>query len=82
MALALVVAACAEGGTEIADTTPQTLATTSTTVPPPTTSTTTTTRALSGPGYGGIAIIADDQAPPTLNPFAPQGDNFIVQIIA
>lgn len=40
------------------------------------------TRALSGPGYGGIAIIADDQAPPTLNPFAPQGDNFIVQIIA
>ncbi|MEE8485097.1 MAG: ABC transporter substrate-binding protein [Acidimicrobiia bacterium] len=40
------------------------------------------TRALSGSGYGGIAIIADDQAPPTLNPFAPQGDNFIVQIIA
>ncbi|MFV1999722.1 MAG: ABC transporter substrate-binding protein, partial [Acidimicrobiia bacterium] len=82
VALALVVAAC----TGVAnDTTapPATLTTTSSTLPSTTasSSTTTTTRAPSGPGYGGTAIIADDQFPPTLNPFAPRGDNFIVAVI-
>jgi len=82
VALALVVAAC----TGVAnDTTapPATLTTTSSTLPSTTSSssTTTTTRAPSGPGNGGTAIIADDQFPPTLNPFAPGGDNFIVAII-
>jgi len=39
-------------------------------------------RAPSEPGYGGEVIIADDQFPPTLNPYASGGDNFIVRIIA
>ncbi len=62
-------------------------ATTSTTVPASTTtteppSTTTTTRPLTfEPGYGGTVVIADDQAPPTLNPFVRGGDNFIVRRI-
>ncbi|MCP3976202.1 MAG: hypothetical protein GY720_17100 [bacterium] len=33
------------------------------------------------PRYGGEVVIADDQEPPTLNPFVPGGDNFIVWII-
>ncbi|GMQ92877.1 MAG: hypothetical protein BMS9Abin12_0354 [Acidimicrobiia bacterium] len=85
VALAFLVAACT-GSVDDAVAPPETLTTTSTTVkaPPTTTtssSTTTTTRAPSGPGYGGTVIIADDQFPPTLNPFAPGGDNFIVSII-
>ncbi|MFV1999893.1 MAG: hypothetical protein ACC654_05950 [Acidimicrobiia bacterium] len=82
VALALVVTACTGVATE-APAPPATLTTTSSTVAMTTisSSTTTTTRAPSGPGYGGTAIIADDQFPPTLNPFAPGGDNFIVAII-
>lgn len=53
-----------------------TTATTTTTIP-----TTTTTEARVGNPYGGVAIVADDQEPPTLNPYAPGGDNFIVTII-
>lgn len=84
VALALVVAACT-GSVDEATAPPATLTTTSSTVAatttaPPTT-TTTTIRTPSGPGYGGTVIIADDQFPPTLNPFAPGGDNFIVTII-
>mgnify|MGYP000290716011 CR=1 FL=1 len=30
---------------------------------------------------GGSVVIGDDQVPPTLNPYAPGGDNFIVSII-
>ncbi len=63
--IALVVAACTGAGDEAAE--PH--------------ATTSTVRAASGAGYGGTVIIADDQSPPTLNPFAPGGDNFIVTII-
>ncbi len=81
VALALVVAACTGAANET-PAPPATLTTTSSTVVATTTSSsTTTTRAPSGPGHGGTAIIADDQFPPTLNPFAPGGDNFIVAII-
>jgi peptide/nickel transport system substrate-binding protein len=90
MAVALIAAACA--ASDDADTTttssPSTTAA-STTVPvttvAPTTggaTTTTTSFVPFEPGYGGEAIIGDDQEPPTLNPFAPGGDNFIVSKIA
>lgn len=83
VALALVVAACT-GSVDEATAPPGTLTTTSSSVAATTTvptATTSTTRTPSGPGYGGTVIIADDQFPPTLNPFAPGGDNFIVAII-
>ena len=76
---ALVVAACASTPEPAATTTTLgTTTTTTTTIPPTTTS---TTEARVGNPYGGSAIIADDQEPPTLNPFAPGGDNFIVSIV-
>jgi hypothetical protein len=34
-----------------------------------------------GKAYGGEAIIGQDQEPPTLNSFAPGGDNFIVSLL-
>lgn len=46
-----------------------------------TTAAPTTTVALSGPAHGGEVIVADDQEPPTLNPFVEGGDYFIVNII-
>lgn len=81
--VALMVAACTSADPDGDAAAPSTLATTSSTQATTTTSssTTTTTRAPSGPGPGGIAIIADDQSPPTLNPWAPGGDNFIVWIV-
>jgi len=82
VALALVVVACTAPSDDTAP--PATLSTTSSTAAPTSTtssSTTTTTQAPSGPGYGGEVIIADDQSPPTLNPYASGGDNFIVSII-
>ncbi|MCL1593832.1 MAG: ABC transporter substrate-binding protein, partial [Actinomycetia bacterium] len=42
---------------------------------------TTTTEAKFEKPYGGEAIAADDQEPPTLNPFVPGGDKVIVSII-
>jgi len=76
---ALVAAACASTPEPAATTTTLgTTTTTTTTIPP---STTTTTEARVGNPYGGVAIVADDQEPPTLNPFAPGGDNFIVTIV-
>ena len=33
------------------------------------------------PRFGGEVVIADDQTPPTLNPYGPGGDNFIVSVI-
>ena len=33
------------------------------------------------PRYGGEVLIGDDQTPPTLNPYAPGGDNFIVWLV-
>lgn len=83
--LVLVVAACTVSPSD--DSAPSTTQTTTSSTAPPTAATTTTTSATtttwvpSGSGYGGVAIIADDQFPPTLNPFAPGGDNLIVSII-
>jgi len=84
--LILVATACTAVDQDVAETTPSTLSTTTLsqitlTEPPTTTSSTTTTRPPSGPGYGGVAIIADDHYPPTINPYSPGGDNFIVSII-
>ena len=83
VAVALMVAACTAADPDGDATASSTLATTSSTVAAATTSSTTTTtmRAPSGPGRGGIAIVADDWSPPTLNPWMPGGDNFIVSII-
>ena len=84
--LALVVGSC--GGSDTAATTSSSATTapsitttisTSTTTTEPTT--TTTVFVPAEPGYGGEAIIGDDQEPPTLNPYAPGGDNFIVHKI-
>ena len=86
IAFALVAAACSssDGGGDDETTTTTTAApeaeeTTTTTAAPETT--TTTTEAKPEKPYGGEAIVADDQEPPTLNPLAPGGDNFIVSII-
>ncbi|MGB9358393.1 MAG: ABC transporter substrate-binding protein [Acidimicrobiia bacterium] len=87
IAFALVAAACSSsegsGDDETTTTTttaaPDTEETTTTTAAPETT--TTTTEAKPEKPYGGEAIVADDQEPPTLNPLAPGGDNFIVSII-
>jgi len=84
LALALVAAACSsdEGGTEEETTTTaatETEESTTTTAAPE--ETTTTTEAKVENPYGGEAIVADDQEPPTLNSFVPGGDNFIVSII-
>ena len=82
IAFALVAGACSsdEGGED--ETTTTTTAapedTTTTTAAPETT--TTTEPALERP-YGGEAIVADSQEPPTLNSFVPGGDNFIVSIV-
>ncbi|MEN8238085.1 MAG: ABC transporter substrate-binding protein [Actinomycetota bacterium] len=91
IAFALVAAACSStdddtGATE--ETTATTVAedvATTTEAPAATTTeapaeTTTTAAALERP-YGGEAVVGDSQEPPTLNPFVPGGDNFIVSII-
>jgi peptide/nickel transport system substrate-binding protein len=83
VAVALLVAACS-GGSGPGETSTSgaasstTEVSTSTTADPPST---TTTEPLLGPGYGGTVTIADDQWPPTLDPLAEGGDNFIVSII-
>jgi peptide/nickel transport system substrate-binding protein len=92
IALALVAAACSSssddtsGATTTAAATETTVAAaTETTVAPATTTTaapaTTTTEAAVEHPYGGEAIVGDAQEPPTLNPFVPGGDNFIVSIV-
>ncbi len=84
IAASLVAAACASTAEPAATTTTVPPATT-TTVPPTTTTvpptTTTTTEPRVGNPYGGMAIIANDQEPSTLNPYAPMGGDFIVSII-
>jgi peptide/nickel transport system substrate-binding protein len=84
VAFALVAAACSsdEGGTEEETTTTTTAATEETTTTTAAAETTTTTEPALERPYGGEAIVADDQEPPTLNGFIPGGDNFIVSIIA
>ena len=85
LAFALVAAACGDStdsGTDAPATTtaaPTTEAP-STTAAAGTTAAPTTTEAPGKP-YGGEAIVADDQEPPTLNPFVPGGNNFIVGIV-
>ncbi len=77
--LALVAAACNPGS----DTTTTAIETSE----PPEESTTTeapettTTEARPQRPYGGEAIVADDEEPPTLNPFLPGGHKTIVSII-
>ena len=83
LAFAMVAAACG-GTTDGGDDATTTTEGATTTAAPDTTvaeETTTTTTEAPGKPYGGEAIVADDQEPPTLNPFAPGGDNFIVSII-
>ena len=85
LAFALVVAACGddEGGGETTTTTAAAETTTTTAAPTTTAAETTTTTEAEPEGkpYGGEVIIGDDQEPPTLNTFAPGGDNFIVSKI-
>lgn len=79
IAFALVATACAADPAVEETTTTATEAPMATTTAPP--ETTTTTEPLPVRPHGGQAIVADDQEPPTLNSFAPGGDNFIVSII-
>ncbi len=72
LAFGLVAVACGDDDTS---------GTTATTQATTTTGATTTTEGLPQHPYGGQVIIGDDQEPPTLNPFAPGGDNFIVSKI-
>lgn len=80
LAALLALAACQTGeGAPSTTTSPPATSTTSaptttTTSTATTTSTTTTTRP---PGPNEV-VIGDDQEPPTLNPYAPGGDNWIV----
>jgi peptide/nickel transport system substrate-binding protein len=80
LAFALVAAACSSdsGDTETTTTTAAPDDTTTTTAAP---DTTTTTEPKVEHPYGGEAIVADAQEPPTLNSFVPGGDNFIVSIV-
>jgi ABC-type transport system substrate-binding protein len=79
LVFAVVMAACG-GGAETTTTAPSTTQA-STTSGASSTSAATTTLPPGKP-YGGQAIFGSDQEPPTLNTFAPGGDNFIVAIIA
>lgn len=80
IAFALVAAACSsDDGTGDETTTTTTVVQDTTTTAPP--ETTTTTEPKIEHPYGGEAIVADDQEPPTLNTFVPGGDNFIVSLI-
>ena len=80
LVFAIVAAACSPSDS---DSTEATTTTTSTTVATPTTTTaaTTTTKAKPEKPYGGEAIVADDEEPPTLNPYAPGGSKVIVSLI-
>ncbi len=90
-AFAMIAAACGDSGTTTTTEGDTGQQTTTTTEAPPETSppdteappetTTTTEAAPEGKPYGGEVVIADDQEPPTLNSFAPGGDNFIVSKI-
>jgi ABC-type transport system substrate-binding protein len=82
MVLTLVFTACgSEGGSTTVPATTQPLAS-STTAAPSTSGATSTTAAVVQNPYGGSVILGEDQEPPTLNQFAPGGDNFIVAKIA
>ena len=86
LAFALVAAACGDSDdgadeTTAAPTTAAAEETTTTAAPTTEAPPETTTTADPGKQYGGEVVVADDQEPPTLNPYVPGGDNFIVSII-
>ena len=81
LAFALVVAACGDDDAATTTTAAPAAATTTTAAPATTAAPTTTEAAPEGKPYGGEAIFANDQEPPTLNGFAPGGDNFIVSLV-
>jgi peptide/nickel transport system substrate-binding protein len=84
-AFAMVAAACGDtGGTTTAPDATQPPATEApaTTTPPATEAPATTEAPSMEKPYGGEVFVGDDQEPPTLNGFAPGGDNFIVTKIA
>ncbi|NND02306.1 MAG: hypothetical protein HKN91_05915, partial [Acidimicrobiia bacterium] len=85
LAFAMVVAACGDSTDTTAAPGDTTAAPTTeapdTTAAPTTEAPATTATEAPGKPYGGEAIVADDQEPPTLNSFVPGGDNFIVSII-
>jgi peptide/nickel transport system substrate-binding protein len=82
LAVLLALAACQSGESEPPTTAttspPTTAATTTTGTTTPTTAVATTTTRRPGPNE---VVIGDDQEPPTLNPLAPGGDNWIVSRI-
>jgi len=80
LAIALALAACQNGESSPSTTTtnlvpPATTTTQVTTTTGTTAPTTTTTTQPPGPSE---VVIGDDQEPPTLNPYAPGGDNWVV----
>lgn len=81
-AFAMVAAACGDTSSDTtqATTAPPATEAPVTTAPPATVAPATTAPAFQKP-YGGEVFAAYDQEPPTLNSFAPGGDNFIVSII-
>jgi peptide/nickel transport system substrate-binding protein len=85
IAFALVAAACSsdDSGTEETEETTTTAAaeTEESTTTTAAAETTTTTEAKVERPYGGEAVVANDQEPPTLNQFVPGGDNSIVSIV-
>jgi peptide/nickel transport system substrate-binding protein len=92
LAFALVAAACSDSGEDTTTTAAAAQEETTETTEAPTETTeaaeetTETTAApeedMSEKPYGGEALVASDQEPPTLNPLAPGGDNVIVTTIA
>ncbi len=81
VAFAAIMAACTpdSGDGEISTITLPAIDTTTTALAPETT--TSTVPGVQHP-YGGEAIVADEDEPPTLNKFAPGGDTFVVSIIS
>ncbi|MBN2113873.1 MAG: hypothetical protein JW785_07090, partial [Acidimicrobiia bacterium] len=79
LAIALVLAACqsGEGAPSASTTSPVTTTTTQAPTTTRTTGATTTTTTTRPPGPNEV-VIGDDQEPPTLNPYAPGGDNWVV----
>jgi len=82
LVFAMIAAACGDDEGETTTTQAATTTAGPTTTAAPTTTEATTTTLPPGKPYGGQVIYASDQEPPTLNTFAPGGDNFIVAIIA
>jgi peptide/nickel transport system substrate-binding protein len=83
-AVALLAAACGDSDTPTESTVEDDIPTTVEAQPTTTTvapNDTTTPAPDLAPAAGGTVIVADDQEPPVLNPFVPEGDNFIVAII-